>query len=141
MTGKTLDELEGVAWGEPTYNSYLVSTCHRLRTKPVDEFTVEDLRIMIGQQTGLPHLIPGAVVVLEGQPLAEGDYYPGDLLFSVIGAADWLQLHPEWFERVVRVAERAVAELSETDSDLRARFVEFLARVGAGPSRGHSSSP
>ena len=58
MAGKTLDELEGVAWGEPTFDSYLVTTCHRLRTKPVDEFSVEDLRIMIGQQIGLPHLVP-----------------------------------------------------------------------------------
>jgi hypothetical protein len=44
MPGKTLDELEGVVWGEPTFDSYLVTTCHRLRTKPVDEFSVEDLR-------------------------------------------------------------------------------------------------
>src|SRR5262245_38545903 len=28
---RSLDELEGVEWGPPTYNSYLVTTCHRLR--------------------------------------------------------------------------------------------------------------
>ena len=133
MAGKTLDELEGVVWGEPTYDSYLVRTCHRLRTKPVDEFTVEDLRIMIGQEIGLPHLVPRAVAVLEREPLAEGDFYPGDLLASVLGAAEWLRSQPDWFGRVLRVAERAVAELGEADSGLRAKFAALLWRVRAEP--------
>jgi hypothetical protein len=72
MPGKTLDELEGVVWGEPTFGSYLVTTIHRLRTKPVDEFTVEDLRLMIAQRIGLRHLVPLAVGVLEREPLAGG---------------------------------------------------------------------
>ncbi len=129
MPGKTLDELDGVAWGEPTFDSYLVTACHRLHTKPVDEFSDEDLRIMIGQQIGLPHLMPLAVAVLERDPLAEGDYYPGDLLASVIGAAEWLRAHPEWLARVVRVAERASARLKESDIGLRERLADFLARV------------
>jgi hypothetical protein len=129
MPGKTLDQLEGVIWGEPTFDSYLVTTCHRLRTKSVDEFSVEDLRIMIGQQIGLPHLVPLAVAALERDPLAEGDYYRGDLLANVIGAVDWLQANPEWLARVIRVTERALAALEETDKDLRERFAEFLARV------------
>src|SRR5512132_3556790 len=77
---KTLDELEGVVWGPPTYDSHLVRTCHRLRTKPVGEFGVEDLRIMIGQNIGLPFLLPLALERLEEGPWASGDMYPGDLL-------------------------------------------------------------
>jgi hypothetical protein len=126
MAGKNLDELEGVVWGEPTFDSYLVTTCHRLRTKPVDDFSVEDLRIMIGQQIGLPHLIPLAVAVLERDPLAEGNYYPGDLLANVIGAEEWLQGRPEWLGRVVRVTERATKELEDAGEHLRERSAEFL---------------
>jgi hypothetical protein len=129
MAGKNLDELEGVVWGEPTFDSYLVTTCHRLRTKPVDDFSVEDLRIMIGQKVGLPHLIPLAVAVLERDPLAEGNYYPGDLLANVIGAEEWLQAHPEWLGRVVRVTERATKELEDAGEHLRDRLAEFLGRV------------
>jgi hypothetical protein len=128
MAGKTLDELEGVVWGEPTFDSYLVKTCHRLRTKPVDEFTVEELRIMIGQKIGLPHLIPLATSLLEQNPLVEGHYFPGDLLSNVIGAADWLTERPEWLTRVTRVAERASAELQDSNTDLRDQLAEFLAR-------------
>jgi CDI immunity proteins len=129
MPGMTLDQLEGVVWGEPTSNSYLVTTCHRLRTKPVDEFTVEDLRIMIGQKIGLSHLVPLAVAAVERDPLAEGDYYPGDLLANLIGSVDWLKANPEWLVRVIRVAERAKGELGEQGTDLKQRLAEFLLLV------------
>jgi hypothetical protein len=92
---KTLDELEGVVWGPPNYDSYLVQTCHRLRTKPVGQFDVEDLRIMIGQNIGLPYLVPLALDRLEANPWAAGHMYPGDLLkmtaqseFAWAGRAD-----------------------------------------------------
>jgi CDI immunity proteins len=58
---KSLEELEGAVSGEPDYDSYLVSTIHRLRRKPLNEFSVEDLRIMIGQQIGLRYLVPLAI--------------------------------------------------------------------------------
>lgn len=44
---KSLEQLEGQDWGEPTYDSHLVTECHRLRRVPLREFTTENLRIMI----------------------------------------------------------------------------------------------
>ena len=58
---KTLQELEGEDWAEPEYESHLVTNAHRLHRVPLREFTVEDLRFMIGQQFGLPYLIPIAL--------------------------------------------------------------------------------
>jgi hypothetical protein len=49
----TLEQLEGDGWGEPSYPSHLVTECHRLRRIQLREFTVENLRIMIGQNIGL----------------------------------------------------------------------------------------
>ena len=40
---------------------------------------------MIGQGIGLKHLLPMAVEELKKNPLAEGDYYEGDLLIQVLG--------------------------------------------------------
>jgi hypothetical protein len=80
----TLDQLEGIEWGPPEADTYLVRTCHRLRKVPIGEFGVEDLRIMIGQSIGLFFLVPVALDVLARDPLAEGDLYPGDLLSSVL---------------------------------------------------------
>jgi hypothetical protein len=81
---KTMTELEGQDWGPPTFDSHLVTTIHRLRYKPLAQFTVEDLRICIGQNVGLDFLVPIAIEQLQGNPFIEGDYYRGDLLNAVL---------------------------------------------------------
>ena len=81
----SLDELDPPAWGEPSYSSYLVTTCHRLRLLPIATFSTSDLRIMIGQGIGLRWLIPLALEFLAKEPLLEADFYPGDLLVHVLG--------------------------------------------------------
>jgi len=85
MERRTLDELEGVTWGDPPPKaSYLVGTLHALRKKPISEFTTEDLRICIAQQVGVQWLVHAALAVLERDPLAAGDFYEGDLLLAVM---------------------------------------------------------
>jgi hypothetical protein len=113
MTSRTLEELEGEVWDDPVPSSQLIDTCHRLRRKPVDEFTPEDLRIMIGQEIALDHLMPRAVDVLEGNPLVQGDLYPGDLLGRVFRNARWLKARPEIMSRLATIAERALKELGQ----------------------------
>ena len=81
---KTLQELEGQDWGEPNFPSHLVTTCQALRRKPLRDFTVEDLRIMLGQNIGLSYLLPLAREHLRRDPLVAGDYDPGDLLAAVL---------------------------------------------------------
>jgi hypothetical protein len=81
----SLQELEGRDWGEAAFPSYLVRTCHALHRKPLKDFTIEDLRIMIGQTIGLEYLVPLALEHLQQDPLAAGDFYPGDLLGSILG--------------------------------------------------------
>lgn len=83
---KTLQELEGEDWGEPNFPSRLVQMCHALRRKPLRDFTVEDLRVMIGQNFSLNYLMPLAIEQLRRDPLVEGDFYPGDLLYAVLRA-------------------------------------------------------
>jgi CDI immunity proteins len=84
---RTLNELDPPAWDPPSRDdTNLVRRCHELRQTPLAEFDVEDLRIMIGQQISLPYLIPLAITVLQANPLAEGDHYPGDLLHAVLRA-------------------------------------------------------
>jgi hypothetical protein len=89
---KSLENLEKRDWGEPVYDSYLVRRCIQLSKIPLNNFTVEDLRIMIGQEFGLEYLIPLAIEKLSENILAEGDYYPGDLLKNTISIANkfWL---------------------------------------------------
>ena len=83
-TTKTLEQLESSDWGEPDFDSYLVTTIYQLRRKPLSQLTVEDLRIMIGQQIGLRYLVPLAIKRLKDDPLVAGDFHRGDLLKNVL---------------------------------------------------------
>ena len=97
----TLEQLEGEDLGEPEFNFSLVLKLHELYRKPLSTFTVEDLRLMIGQSLGLPFLIPMALEILESDPLAAGDYYPGDLLSAVLGTSkDFWKENPDLYRRV-----------------------------------------
>lgn len=122
---KTLDELDPPPWGKPEYDSYLVTTCYRLRRKKLSEFAVEDLRIAIGQRICLRWLVPLALEVLELKPLAEGAFYPGDLLASVlrIPVDFWLK-EWEWRARVAAILDK-IAEVPEELHDCVDAFRKY----------------
>lgn len=81
---KTLEEIDGQVWPMPCCASYLEATCATLRKKPIGDFTVEDLRIMVAQDVGADVLKPFVLKMLRDNPMAEGDYYPGDLLEAAV---------------------------------------------------------
>jgi hypothetical protein len=62
----------------------LVEMCTTLLRIPLNDYTIENLRVMIGQGFGLPYLIPLAIEKLKEDIFAEGDLYPGDLLSNVL---------------------------------------------------------
>lgn len=95
---KSLESLEKDNWGEPEYDSHLVTTCHRLRKKQLKDFETEDLRIMIGQNFSLKYLIPLALNKLTENILADGDFYEGDLLEVVLKSdrAYWKAEQDNW---------------------------------------------
>ncbi len=133
MPGKTLDEMEGVAWGEPDYPSGLVIRCHALRKKPLEEFSLDDIRVMIGQSISLPILVPLALQVLEVDPLVETRGTSGGLLSGVLNAdrgslANSLQL----LERIRVVTERAARILQSGETDLDSQEqLQLMGRIEA----------
>ena len=76
----------------------LVKRCYELIKLPLNEYTIEDLRLMIGQEFGLLYLIPLAVEKLNDNLFAEGDMYEGDLLANVLRVpfAFWKQNPDLW---------------------------------------------
>jgi hypothetical protein len=107
---KSLQQLGWQDWGEATYDSRLVKECHRLRRVPLSKFEAEDLRIMIGQNLGLEYLGPLALEQLQEDPLAEGAYFPGDLLVSLLGArGEFWQAHLDVGEQAAAIAARAIS--------------------------------
>ena len=131
---KSLQELDGQDWGEPNFHSHLVETLHRLRRKPLKDFSIEDLRICILQNIGLPYLMPLAIEWLEQNPLAEGDYYPGDLLVAVlrIDGSFW-PTHPTVLRRVRESQKKASSLLPPEDDACSEALAEaekvFVART------------
>jgi len=126
---KTLDELDPPTWGEPDYDSHLAATCHQLRRKPLRDYSVEDLRIMIDQRIGLEWLLPMAIEILEREPLAEGDLYTGDLLASVLRVdADFWATHLVWRDRLQQLLE-GVPELPNDLGDAAAEFAKSCSKV------------
>ena len=83
---KTLENLEKEKWRTFDSDSRLIKRIKELRRVPLDNFTVEDLRLMIGQHESLDYLIPLAIEKLQADILAEGDLYKGDLLLAVVNA-------------------------------------------------------
>ena len=112
---KSLNELLDPLPANITDSSALVTTCLTLYQKPLRDFTVENLRVMIGQSIGLEFLIPLAVEVLQANPFAEGDYYPGDLLSMVMKVEpSFWQTHQDLYWNVSEI----VAGLPSLMSDL-----------------------
>jgi hypothetical protein len=104
---RSLEELDGVWPPDPEFTTGLIERVHKARKKPLNELTVEDLRTLIGQQVGLPHVMPLAIAIIERNPLAEGDFYPGDLLSSVVSAKSFLLEHPDMKARTEQAATKA----------------------------------
>jgi hypothetical protein len=116
---KTLQELEGEDWGEPEFESHVVTNAYRLHRVPLREFTVEDLRFMIGQQFGLRYLIPIALEHLRADPFAGGDCCEGDLLAAVLRADSrfWIA-SPALRAEAAQIVQQALSllpTLDETD--------------------------
>jgi len=102
---QTLEELEGDTWGEPTFDSHVVTRCLELRKIPIGELRPEDLRLLIGQGIGLDHVIPLALEHLENDPLTHGDFYPGDLLMAVLAVdPNYWNSNPDSVGRLYEVA-------------------------------------
>ncbi|BCJ44137.1 hypothetical protein GCM10010168_09500 [Actinoplanes ianthinogenes] len=133
---QSLEEIEGDVWGAaPADATKLIATVHELRRKPIGSLEVEDLRVLLGQREGVPVLVPRALDILEHDPLAEGDYYPGDLLNAVLNRvpADYWAAHPGEAARLHALVD--TIKPAEVDDDpLRAAVVAFMGRSGSSRS-------
>ena len=93
----TIEQLENSKWVDSDFETNLTKRC-QLRKIAVDKLEIEDLRLLIGQQIGLKYLVDLAVEKLTADILAEGDYYPGDLLNSIlsIDSSYWVDNETQW---------------------------------------------
>jgi hypothetical protein len=118
---KSLESLEKKTWPalSADQGSYLIKTCNSLRKKQLQDFTTEDLRIMIGQEIGLYFLIPLAIETLTDNIFAEGDYYEGDLLKNVLDVnTKFWDDNKDYWKQVNELIKNRRQELKEMKFDL-----------------------
>jgi hypothetical protein len=127
---QSIEFLEDEDWGLADDASHLIATCHRLRKKPIHTFEIEDLRIMIGQGIGLPYLIPLALEKLALNPLAEGDFYPGDLLKNVLDTNSlfWKDAL-DFFNQLSQIVDQNKEKLEKEDHNFIDLFKELQTEV------------
>jgi CDI immunity proteins len=125
---QTLTELEHDDWGEPNYPSSLVTTCHALRYKPLRDFTPADLETMISQNISMPYLVPLALEHVRMNAFAEAQYYPGDLLLTLLrGDPAFWESHP-WLGNEVRAIAQTAQGSGPDADDLEPNLTHLLAR-------------
>lgn len=64
LKDQAIEKLEGHIWpelSEQDKQDWLMVECSALRKKPINEFTLENLRQMIEQNIGLQYLVPVAI--------------------------------------------------------------------------------
>ena len=122
---QNLNALEGNDWAPSDIDiTSLTRKCYELRRKPIGEFSVEDLRLMIGQNIGSMFLVPIALEKLKADPLREGNYYEGDLLCSLLGLPnDFWILHSNLHEEL----EDVISKLDEIPDSVAERLRTYRA--------------
>ena len=118
---KSLESLEKKTWPALSSDegSYLIKTCNSLRKKQLQDFTTEDLRIMIGQEIGLYFLMPLAIGTLTDNLFAEGDYYEGDLLKSVLDVdTKFWDENKDYWQQLNELIKNRRQEIKEMKFDL-----------------------
>jgi hypothetical protein len=127
----TLEDLEG-RWPAADRPTRLMGECHRLRRVQLGDLSVENLRILIGQNIGLRYLMPFALEKLRNDPLAEGEYHPGDLLCSVLSVDSeyWID-NAEVREELTNLAQRVLQDLKPEERTVR-RAIQQAMDVASG---------
>lgn len=132
---KSLEELEKNILEEvsPDDKTPLINRALQLYRRPLNHFSKDDLRFMIGQEIGLKFLIPLAIETLVENPLAQGVYYEGDLLSSVLSVNQefWRENPHLWWEveEIVYEAELIVENFQKNIVPEIKRFREFAPEV------------
>lgn len=98
---------------------------------PIDEYTSEDIRFMIGQKWGLQYFIKPAIDLLEDDIFLDTEYYEGDLLCSLLRLSsevwDEYPVEKQLFNNLLIQNIEKIIKHDLTDSDEIRREIKTLA--------------
>ena len=125
----SIEELEGLRWPDPPSDgTSLVRSVHALRKRPLGALSAEDMGRLIGQDVGLPWILPLALDRLRESAPQEADsvWLDDDLLTAVVTR------RPEvWRDRpeLARHLDETIGMLPELSPYLRPDVDAFRSAV------------
>ncbi len=129
-TNKSIEELEDNCWDKPVFDSYVVTTCHRARQKPIRLLSNEEIRCLIGQKIGLKFLLPIAIDILKNEPLIDVTYFEGDLLLTLLRLeiSDWEYNHNELKSFIIMIQENCseIEKCEEITNGLIKKYIKIF---------------
>ncbi|MFG2464320.1 contact-dependent growth inhibition system immunity protein [Streptomyces canus] len=129
---KSLEQLDGERWGDPPGDATsLVRTVHEWRRRPIGTLEPDELARLIGQDVGLPWLLPLAVEILREEALKQpaGGFIDGDLLYAVVTRnSEFWGAHPG----LARELKGAVTLLNDLSTYEKREVEAFLASLPEG---------
>lgn len=131
--GASLAELNRQPLGEPSdFRSYVIDTWERAWTKPLNQLTLEEVRILLGQKDGMPWLAMPVAEFIAQHPDAEVEHYPGDLTMAALRMFDELKAADKEAARQISGADFGWIEERYTfDRSLRREAQELVATIQA----------
>lgn len=138
---RSICQLEGWDWKGETIteedDGMVVYRSYKLTQKPLRDLSPEDIRFLIGQQCGLPYLVPMALEILERDFFIETEYYKGDLVEALLqikddNKYDYWPSHPvekarfcEMYKSNQQNMEEALGYFGDVIKIIRRRFDKF----------------
>ncbi|MFH8885119.1 contact-dependent growth inhibition system immunity protein [Streptomyces californicus] len=127
---KTLEQLEGIQWPAPPPNATaLVNAAHELRKLPVGSLDAHGLSRLIGQDIGIPWLLPIALNILHrtAHDHSLREFYDDDLLTAALTrTAHVWRSNPRWVTKMKEI----IAALDDTSLYVQEDIRTFLKESG-----------
>ncbi len=133
---KSLTQLLEIIWTKDNVpaedDSNVVREYYTVTLKKIKDFTNEDVRFCLSQETGLKFVVPIAIEILRDDILAEGDMYPGDIVTNLLRIdAEFWGLHTNLAIEVNNLCASGLEQIAddpELDGHTKKRLTRLIDR-------------
>jgi hypothetical protein len=81
---KSIDQLQFTSQRDQASPAGIASRCHQYMEVPIKDLSKEQVRLLLSHDVGTIFLLDKTIRILEEDILADGDFYPGDLLSALL---------------------------------------------------------
>ncbi|MFI1187336.1 contact-dependent growth inhibition system immunity protein [Streptomyces californicus] len=128
---KSLEQLEGVKWPAPPPDATgLVKASYGLRKLPIGRLNAHELSRLIGQDIGVPWLLPLALDLLHGAAHDQslGVFYDDDLLTAALTRRSHVwRSNPGWVTKMKEI----ISALDDISPHIQEDIQKFLKESGS----------